>query len=166
MGVAGAVLAARWAVEARCEDRRPTPLRLAPIAGALQEHRTFQEFALSREAGSAGVNAERQFLCGTALRCMMGWCKVPMARAYAFAFYVDEAALRSSRALLRRDGANEVQRLLDAKAADPALCELMVSLRMARDIDGTHLAHGFRNSGTNTSSSLLPFEEDGGRDGR
>ena len=73
---------------------------------------------------------------------MMGWCSLPIARAYAFGLYVDGDALQS---LVGADG-SATDALLESKASNPASGDVIVVLKMARDIDGEHLAHGFFNS--------------------
>ena len=94
-------------------------------------------------------------------RCMLGWCQLPMARAYAYTLYLDEDALFILRRLDMRNpredssaswfggtspSSEHLQALLDCKIVRPQLCELSIVLRMARDIDGPHIAKGFRNS--------------------
>ena len=71
-------------------------------------------------------------------------CKLAVARAYAFAFYADADALAT--ALGSPDaGVEPLDRLLQAKAAG-GTGSLGMVLKMSRDIDGEHLAHGFENS--------------------
>lgn len=77
------------------------------------------------------------------MRCMLNWCHVPIARAYAFAVYVDDACLQE---LGRADQADAAESMLALKAARPDTATITVVLKMARDIDGEHLAHGFYNS--------------------
>lgn len=67
---------------------------------------------------------------------------MPLARAYAFALYVDSDALGS----LAGAAGEATDALLEAKAAAPDAGDVVVVLKMARDIDGEHLAHGFFNS--------------------
>lgn len=85
---------------------------------------------------------------------MLGWCRVPLARAYAFGLYLDDDALLALQRL-GIDGESTsssaaqpslVAQLLDAKQASPGDFGVAIVLVMARDIAGEHLAHGFRNS--------------------
>ena len=60
----------------------------APAAPAdITEHRTGHRFLLSRGATPAA------HLLGANPRCMLGWCRVAAARAYAFGLYADADAL-------------------------------------------------------------------------
>lgn len=120
----------------------------------LREHRTGQRFDMHRS-----IQGSTTHLVGCNVRCMLGWCRVPIARAYAFGLYLDDDALLSLR---RADSSSEavataeasqvvlkpslVASLLDTKVASPGDFSLAVVLVMARDIDGEHLAHGFQNS--------------------
>jgi hypothetical protein len=84
-------------------------------------------------------------------RCMMGWCSLPIARAYAFALYGD-ALLLDFCVGLHKSHPLSVPVLLDtlefmhAGGGSPAPGVLSVVIKLHRDIDGPHLAHGFENS--------------------
>jgi hypothetical protein len=102
---------------------------------SIREYRTGHAFALAKP------NA--QLLLGANTRCMLGWCKLAIARAYAFGLYADEAALRAAAA--RAPGApSRAAALLDAVEAGAGSASLV--LVIARAIDGEHLAHGFGTS--------------------
>ncbi len=75
---------------------------------------------------------------------MMNWCSLPIARAYAFALYVDQDMVAS---IGRQQGSTAAAaRLVDTKLSSPACGDTAIVLKMARDIDGEHLSHGFFNS--------------------
>jgi len=143
----------------RCDDadaRRPVNPREASVRfrkDKVFEACTMQPFATVLEV-MPGASAKQGMLTGTAVRCMLGMCWMEMTRAYAFGLYVDSSALRT---LARRkyewtseDGAKaEPSRfLIDGKTTQPRLLgEITMALRMARDIDGPHMADGFKRSG-------------------
>jgi hypothetical protein len=88
---------------------------------------------------------------------MLGWCRLAIARGYAFGLYGDASALGTARRAASISSPASVSSLLDAKEAHaaavlaggpqtPSPGELSLVLVMARDIPGDHLAHGFRNS--------------------
>lgn len=122
----------------------------------IKEHRTHQEFpfvltdkTLQEVSGSLQLapHLPRVYSAGTALRCMLGWCKIPQARAYAYSIYLDADSIQTANDL--NDGSDDrdvVARLLDQKTVHPSCGELCLVLRMARDIDGNHIARGFQNS--------------------
>lgn len=120
---------------------------------ALREHRTGLEFALLRR-DIPGSSSREAFLLGTNVRCMLGWCRLAIARGYAFGLYADDAALAAAARVGAATGAqaagggDPTAALLDAKQADATggCGELALVLRMARDIPGGHLGHGFSNS--------------------
>jgi hypothetical protein len=124
----------------------------APLPDALKEHRTHLQFVLQRRLAD-DVEAH---LMGCNVRCMLGWCKLAIARAYAFGLYVDDDALKATHKLIVSEvddnpkssssRPHAVPLLLDLKLAEPSACTLSIVLVMARDIAGEHLAHGFRNS--------------------
>lgn len=112
-------------------------------AGSIVEHRTKQRFPLHH----ATPDSIPTHLIGCNTRCMLGWCRIAMARAYAFGFYIDDDAVKWGFAQHQQTGARPtLSALLDAKQADSSTCTLSLVLVMARDIAGEHLAHGFRNS--------------------
>ena len=92
---------------------------------------------------------------------MMGWCSLPLARAYAFGVYADTQLLGYARALqaARPSGSAAAlsQLLLDQLERTHALgaaagrgsgqpgC-LLIALQLHRDTDGPHLGHGFERS--------------------
>lgn len=100
------------------------------------------------------------WLLGANTRCMLGWCRLAIARAYAFGLYADQAALdRAIRAAQQAvaagstsgPGSLALSALLDSKeegggSGGRGVGELSLVLVMNRDIPGDHLAHGFRNS--------------------
>jgi hypothetical protein len=117
-------------------------------------------------AASDQGNTKTGMLVGTAVRCMLGMCWLEMTRAYAYGLYVDSSVLRQLAqrryewmlsddeagdrpVVVTADGKPDPTRfLLDEKARHPkAWGELTMCLRMAQDIDGPHMAHGFKNSG-------------------
>ena len=139
---------------------------------AVLEHRTLQRYALTRGASQGGGELA---LVACSVRCMMQWCSLPMARAYAFALYVPasavallqrreaEAAPAAAAAAAAAPAADRLQALLDLKSTSPAAAgELLLSLRIARDIAGAHMARGFANSANNMlrrrSAPLAPAE--------
>jgi hypothetical protein len=77
----------------------------------------------------------------TGVRCMMGWCGLPAARGYAFGLYVDDAAVG-----LAREEASKLNRLLEVKSSNASSCEVALLLKIARPIDGPHIAKGFEKS--------------------
>eukprot|EP01138_Halocafeteria_seosinensis_P012097 gb/GECG01012365.1/.p1 GENE.gb/GECG01012365.1/~~gb/GECG01012365.1/.p1 ORF type:complete len:378 (+),score=52.67 gb/GECG01012365.1/:1-1134(+) len=124
---------------------------------SLKEHRTYQEFPFIlndkklneiTDSEATGQNSfPRMYLAGTALRCMLGWCKIPHARAYAYGLYFDLPSVENASEVDDYgSGADIVERVLDAKTADAKTGNLCIMLRMARDIDGNHIARGFQNS--------------------
>ncbi len=107
------------------------------------EHRTKHRFPLSRTIGDAPAS----FL-GANTRCMLGWCKVAAARAYAFGLYAD-APLLTRVAAASSGASSRTTALLDAMEAaagarEPSQLSLLIIV--ARDIDGGHMAGGFRRS--------------------
>lgn len=125
-------------------------------------------------------NVEDQYILGTNTRCMLGkldcifgalsvvtlcriyvgWCKLAIARAYAYGLTLSPSALYKAKELyLRNDSERELlDVLLEAKEKESELLlngqtvegsrsgDLGILIVMARDIDGDHLAHGFRHS--------------------
>ena len=94
-------------------------------------------------------------LLGCSARCMMGWCSLPLARAYAFGVYADAQLLAYARALQAArpvgSAAALSQLLLDQLERTHALGEgqpgsLSIALQLHRDTDGPHLGHGFERS--------------------
>ena len=73
---------------------------------------------------------------------MMGWCSVPVARAYAFALYVDESAVECGSGA----ASDVLSHMMASKAANPAQFTLSLRLKMARSIDGPHISKGFVKS--------------------
>ena len=131
-------------------------VNLATHSDVIREHRTGHTFELHRPL-EVDEGVREAHLVGCNVRCMLGWCRVAFARAYAFGLYLDDDAIRA----VRKDrtatlaiGDNGVSspsssllaRLLDAKQKSPTEFTIAVVLVMARDISGEHLAHGFRNS--------------------
>lgn len=151
---AAAVLLASAAVAADADDAPATTL--PPTA--VKEHRTGLEFPLhlpspadapSGVIAPAPARGDAAHLLGCNTRCMLGWCRLAMARAYAFGLYVSDDALEWGAAQARdaADGtAPTLAALLERKRTAPGSMELTLVLRMARDISGEHLAHGFQNS--------------------
>ena len=155
--------ASRIGSESHCGPEEPAKRPLNPRDAPVRfrkdkvfESCTLQPFATVLEP-VPNANGKQGMLCGTAVRCMLGMCWLEMTRAYAFGLYVDSSALRT---LARRkyewtpsgEGATAKPRptrfLIDSKARQPrSWGELSLSLRMAIDIDGPHLAHGFKRSG-------------------
>jgi hypothetical protein len=121
---------------------------------AVLEHRTRERFRLVRSGTADGGASPSHYLLGCNVRCMLGWCRLSIARAYAFGLYADGAALTAAGHM--RPGSSSstttttttlVDELLDAKErGDVSAGELSLVLTMARDIPGEHMAHGFRNS--------------------
>lgn len=125
----------------------------------LIEYRTGHAFSLRRAVPLAPPGASVLLACNT--RCMLGWCRFPPARAYAFGVYLDARSLAAAGAL-KRAGAREpgalVAALLGAAegAARSALAGapmpggaprpgcLSIVLVIARPIDGEHMARGFQ----------------------
>lgn len=153
--------------------------RSAPIT--LQEHRTGQKFELHRPgprktACTSSQSDADMHLIGANTRCMLGWCKLAIARAYAFGLYLDDDAILLGRQLAAQrrstttttadstagsaastaagaaapaapvSSSVRLSDLFDAKERSPGSCEVALVLRMARDIAGGHLQHGFLNS--------------------
>lgn len=129
----------------------------------LAEHRTGNVFALLREPIPNLTTSAHLLGCNT--RCMLGWCRLPVARAYTFGLYCNGAALLAAARRAVSTGtagapesAEAVTGLLDecaalhtAASSLPANVsgeqeEISLVLVMSRDINGAHLAHGFRNS--------------------
>jgi hypothetical protein len=125
-------------------------------ADCIVDHLSGQPFELHRKlATKDDDHIFHNFGCNT--RCMLGWCWMPIARAYAFAFYVDDKAVRwghdsaTKRSIENNTSSPSpplpsVRDMLDTKQAHPNAFEVSVVLKMAREIAGEHLAHGFRNS--------------------
>jgi hypothetical protein len=131
--------------------------------GELREYRTGHTFKLRR----AAPPSPDSFLLSCNTRCMLGWCRFPPARAYAFGLYLDAQTLAAAGAM-KRAGAGEgdpaalVASLLDAAegasrralagGASPAapgaprVGSLSIVLVIARAIDGPHMARGFHTS--------------------
>lgn len=130
----------------------------------LAEHRTGNVFALVREPIPNATSSAH--LLGCNVRCMLGWCRLPVARAYTFGLYCNGAALLAAARRAASSGAvggvaesaEAVTGLLDECAElhtaansvstknSPEQEEISLVLVMSRDINGAHLAHGFRNS--------------------
>lgn len=107
------------------------------------EHRTKHRFPLSRTIGDAPAS----FL-GANTRCMLGWCKIAAARAYAFGLYAD-AQLLTRVAAASSGASSRTTALLDAMEAAAGAresCQLSLLIIVARDIDGGHMAGGFSRS--------------------
>jgi len=75
---------------------------------------------------------------------MMNWCSLPIARAYAFALYVDQDMVSKIKG--STSSSAPADRMVAAKVESPQCGDVTLVLKMARDIDGEHLAHGFFNS--------------------
>lgn len=123
----------------------------ASPASEIIEHRTKHRFPLSRKIGDVPA----QFL-GANTRCMLGWCKVAAARAYAFGLYADAPLL--SRVAANASDASRTKALLDAMEASASArepCQLSLLIIVARDIDGAHMAGGFRRSILSIYKKLL-----------
>lgn len=162
-------------------DARATPVASAGAAPSIREHRTGLPFLLARGGTDAITGAADDMLllgantrcvarrCALSLcphlvshmtpdapvaRCMLGWCRLAIARAYAFGLYADAEALDvmaggaggAATGGAGGHGADRIRALLDRKASGAPGGELALVLVMARDIPGEHLAHGFRNS--------------------
>lgn len=131
-------------------------VNLATHSDVIREHRTGHTFELHRPL-EVDEGLREAHLVGCNVRCMLGWCRVAFARAYAFGLYLDDDAIRAVRKdrtatpAIAEEGASSpspslVARLLDAKQKSPTEFTIAIVLVMARDISGEHLAHGFRNS--------------------
>lgn len=108
----------------------------------LREHRTGHTFPLLR-----GDSA----LLGANTRCMLGWCRLAIARAYAFGLFADEVALEAG---VGAGGTRpRVAAVLDS--AESGAGSVSLILVIARSIEGDHLAHGFRNSVINRYKRLV-----------
>jgi hypothetical protein len=71
------------------------------------------------------------------VRCMLGWCRIAVARAYAYALFVDDRALDAA----------SLPAALAAKVAKPLGSTLKLQLIVnAKEIDGPHMAKGFLKS--------------------
>lgn len=112
-------------------------------ADVIIEHRTGHTFPLTRGSGES--------LLGVNTRCMLGWCRLSIARAYAFGLFADEAALREGASA--PPGKPRLDALLDGAEAGIGVVSLV--LVIARSIEGDHLAHGFRNSVLNRYKKLI-----------
>ena len=77
---------------------------------------------------------------------MMGWCRLPAARAYAFGLYVDDAAFDSTATVTTDAKHQGLATLLTSKSSNPGSCVLSLRLLMARDVTGDHVAKGFEKS--------------------
>ena len=123
-----------------------SPPAPADPPGILREHRTQQPFLQSRKLPGAGPGSTFTLL-GTNVRCMLGWCRLPAARGYAFALYADARALgAAARAAASQPAeADSLLPLLDAAQRGEA-GELALVLSMARPIAGSHLTNGLQKS--------------------
>ena len=147
------------------ESHYQPQLALVEKTASIREHRTGLLFHVVRGGIDRLPAADGDaYLLGANVRCMLGLCRLPLARAYAFGLYADADALASacSRSAATPaslelgenalpaaavDGAQCLRDVLEAKAKGSATAgELSIVLIMARDIAGEHLAHGFKNS--------------------
>lgn len=105
----------------------------------------------------AGLTRDARLL-GANVRCMLGWCRLAIARAYAVGVYADDAALEAALAAApgSRGGLSAVLDAKEAGAGPGAAGELSLVLVMARDIAGAHLGHGFRSSGLSRLARRQP----------
>jgi hypothetical protein len=128
----------RWPRAVLCAAAVSPVVVSAP--STLEEPWTKQSFPL--ELGlDRGLRAH---LAGVALRCMMNWCWLSKARAYAFALYLDAAAVDAVRTAQRAGAADPLGTALDAQASAPR-GTFVLRLCPSRAIEGGHMAHGFRH---------------------
>jgi len=79
---------------------------------------------------------------------MLQWCSLPIARAYAYAAYVDKDALLKLKTVTLKSKESYLENLLSGKE-NGAFGNVTLSLIMARNIAGAHMARGFQNSISN-----------------
>lgn len=78
---------------------------------------------------------------------MLGMCKLGFARAYAFSLYLHPEAFSALQAPQPTTSSlDALDAVLATKAAQPDLFEVAVVLKMARDMNGAHIAKGFNRS--------------------
>jgi hypothetical protein len=152
-----------------------TALASANSTESLREYRTGHTFPLRR--------AESMYLLSCNTRCMLGWCRFPPARAYAFGLYMDKQTLAAAGALKRAAGAPDPARLVaslldategsarralsggrGAPAAGPRVGSLSLVLVIARSIDGPHMARGFQQSIMTRYTTALKRDGGGGEE--
>ena len=79
---------------------------------------------------------------------MLQWCSLPIARAYAYAAYVDKDAILQLQKVTLKTKESYLENLLSRKE-NGAFGNVTLSLIMARNIAGAHMARGFQNSISN-----------------
>ena len=118
----------------------------------VEETRTKISFPLRRRRQSAdnvSSNDDDLLLLNCAARCMLQWCSLPIARAYAYGVYIDKETLIKLKSVSSEE-ITMLEKLLNGKTNDStAFGEITLSLIMARDIPGAHMARGFQNSISN-----------------
>ena len=122
---AGVGASAATLTATRCEAPQTTKAGMAGDTcdpNIVQERRTKESY--ERRIRRKGVEYE---LAGEpGLRCMMNWCWIPQARAYAMGIYVPDG-FKGGPSVLMTDGSS------------PKLLRMVV----AREAAGHHIAHGF-----------------------
>ena len=111
----------------------------------LEERVTKRKFPFSKESKD---------LYACSVRCMLGWCFLPQARAYAYGVYCDRRFYQAAERMLRGHPpeGSLTKMVLDEcerEAAGDSTAQggtISVLLLMNIPIDGAHLAHGFLNS--------------------
>jgi hypothetical protein len=126
----------------------------APPVSVIREHRTGLSFPLTRSTDATRMSS----LLGANTRCMLGWCRLSIARAYAFGLFADEIALAAATRVPA--GESRLAALLDSAESKTGTISLV--LVIARSIEGDHLAHGFQNSVLNRYKKLLASGKRGG----
>ena len=126
----------------------------ADAAPVIREHRTGLSFPLTRRSDALLMSS----LLGANTRCMLGWCRLSIARAYAFGLFADEIALAAATRVPA--GESRLSALLDCAETKTGTISLV--LVIARSIEGDHLAHGFQNSVLNRYKKLLASGKRGG----
>jgi hypothetical protein len=79
------------------------------------------------------------------MRCMLGACHLPQARAYSFAvYYSPENASRGPLCQFKRQTESSGVAFFEALALTPS--PLVIVIKMAREIEGSHIARGYERS--------------------
>jgi hypothetical protein len=120
------------------------------------ESRTNIKFPLRRRRNEIDTSVHSKddlLLLNCAARCMLNWCSLPIARAYAYAFYIEPSILSELKETENNGmngGENKLETLLNMKMnINKSFGDITLSLIMARDIPGAHMARGFQNSISN-----------------
>ena len=109
------------------------------------EDRTRIPFHLRRKPNN---DDDDLLLLNCAARCMLQWCSLPIARAYAYAAYVDKDSILKLQKVTLKTKESYLENLLSGKE-NGAFGNVTLSLIMARNIAGAHMARGFQNSISN-----------------